>query len=93
MTEEIKSGLLDDAGARLLTNGIVALKTANPVAWSAFKKGLKCVAVGAAALDEVTNDDQVSSQEIQKVISKAEDYGAVRTLQDLLWGLMKHVKG
>jgi len=93
MAEETKSGLLDDAGAKLLTNGIVALKIANPVAWTAFKKGLKCVAVGAAALDEVTDDDQVSSQEIQKVMGMAQDYGAVRTLQDVLWGLLKHIKG
>lgn len=85
--------MLGNAGAKLLTAGIVALRTANPVAWATFKKGLKCVAVGSAALDEITDDDQVKAEEIQKCLVKAEDYGAIRTLEDLLWGLLKHVKG
>jgi hypothetical protein len=85
--------MLGDAGAKLLTGGIVALRTANPAAWAAFKKGLKCVAVGSAALDEITDDDQVKAEEIQKCLTRAEDYGAFRTLEDLLWGLLKHVNG
>jgi len=85
--------MLGSAGAKLLTSGIVALKTSNPIAWAAFKKGLKCVAVGAAALDEVTDNDAVEPAEIQKVLILAKDYGAIRTLEDLIWGLLKHVKG
>ena len=60
---------------------------------AAFKKGLKCVAMGVSALDEVTDDDKVSAEEISNVLAMAKDYGAIRTLQDMLWGLLKHVKG
>ena len=87
------TGMIEDVGSKLLTAGIVSLKVANPNAWTAFKKGLKCVAMGVCALDEVTDDDKVSSEEISKVLAMAKDYGAIRTLQDMLWGLLKHVKG
>jgi len=87
------TGMIEDAGSKLITAGIVSLKVANPNAWTAFKKGLKCVAMGVSALDEVTDDDKVSAEEISNVLAMAKDYGAIRTLQDMLWGLLKHVKG
>ena len=85
--------IIEDTGSKILTAGIASLKLANPNAWAAFKKSLKCVATGVCALDEITDDDQVSSEEISKVLAMAKDYGAIRTLQDMLWGLLKHVKG
>lgn len=91
--EEVKPGFLENAGSKLLSSGIVALKKTSPDGWKMFKTGLKCVKVGASALDEVTDDDNVSPGEIQKVLQMAQDYGATRTLEDLLWGLLKHVKG
>jgi hypothetical protein len=87
------TGIIDDAGSKLLTAGIVSLKLANPNAWAAFKRSLKCVAMGVCALDEITDDDKVSAEEVSNVLAMARDYGAVRTLQDMLWGLLKHVKG
>ena len=87
------TGMIEDAGSKLITAGIVSLKVANPTAWAAFKNGLKCVAMGVSALDEVTDDDKVSAEEISNVLAMAKDYGAIRTLQDMLWGLLKHVKG
>lgn len=87
------TGILEDVGAQLLSNGIVYLKTANPAGYHAFRVGLKCVAVGSAALDEVLDDDKVAPAEILRVLIMARDYGAIRTLEDLLWGLLKHVKG
>ena len=91
--ELVQSGFLENAGARVLTSGIVALKNSSPEGWKRFKIGLKCVAVGAAALDEVTDDYQVSPQEIQRVLQLAKDYGAIRTLEDMLFGLLKHIRG
>jgi hypothetical protein len=85
--------IIEDTGSKILTAGIASLKLANPNAWAAFKKSLKCVATGVCALDEITDDDKVSSEEISKVLAMAQDYGAIRTLQDILWGLLKHVKG
>lgn len=87
------TGMIDDAGSKLLTAGIASLKLANPNAWAAFKRSLKCVAMGVCALDEITDDDKVSAEEVSNVLAMAKDYGAVRTLQDMLWGLLKHVKG
>jgi len=92
-SENMSTGFLENAGAKLLTSGIVALKSSSPEGWKRFKVGLKCAAVGAAALDEVTDDDQVSPQEIQKVLQMAKDYGAIRTLEDMLFGLLKHIRG
>lgn len=91
--EEVKPGFFENAGGKLLTSGIVALKNTSPEGWKMFKVGLKCVAMGSAALDEVTDDDQVSPGEIQKVLQMAQDYGATRTLEDMLFGLLKHVRG
>ncbi|RPH75834.1 hypothetical protein EHM76_00745 [bacterium] len=90
---ENKPGFLENAGSKLLSSGIVSLKKTSPEGWKVFKTGLKCVKVGAAALDEVTDDDRVSPGEIQKILQTAQDYGATRTLEDMLFGLLKHVRG
>lgn len=90
---ETSPGFLENVGAGLASMGIVELKTANPVAWQTFKKALKCVAVGSAALDEVTDDDKVTPEEIRKVLKMTNDYGASRTLEDMVWGILKHIQG
>jgi hypothetical protein len=86
-------GIIEDAGARIITTGIVGLKTANPAAWGAFKIALRAVADGSAKLVNVTENDDVSAQEIEDVLQEAVNYGAARVLQDILWSLVKHVKG
>ncbi len=91
--EEVSPGFFENVGAQMLSNGITAMKTANPAAYQAFKVSLKCAAVGAGALDEVLDDDKVSPEEILKVLQMAQDYGASRTLEDMVWGILKHIQG
>ncbi len=86
-------GIIEDAGARIITAGIVGLKTTNPTAWGGFRTGLKAVAEGLAELVKVTDDDQVTADEIEDVLQGAASYGSARVLQDILWSLVKHVKG
>lgn len=85
-------GIAEDTGAKILTTGIVTLKATNPDAWAAFRKSIKCIAVAIGALNEVFDDDKVSAEEIGRVMDLAKDYGATRTLQDMLWGVLKHIK-
>ena len=86
-------GPIENAGALLVNNGIIVLKKTNPAAWGAFKVGLHAVAVGSTELDNVTDDDNVTAKEITACLEKATNYGAARTLLDMIWGLLKHVKG
>jgi hypothetical protein len=95
MISEVKQrmGIIEDAGARIITTGIVGLKVANPEAWSTFKVALQAVAEGSTKLVRVTDNDDVSAQEIEDVLQSAASYGSARVLQDILWSLVKHVKG
>jgi hypothetical protein len=86
-------GIIEDAGARIITTGIVGLKATNPAAWGAFKIGLDAVADGAAKLSAAVKDDEVTAQEIDDVLQGAANYGSARVLQDILWAMVKHVKG
>lgn len=90
--ENAQPGFFEDAGARLLSNGIIALKNSKPAGWANFKLGLKAVAKTATTLDEVTDDDMVTGEEVLKALQSARDYGAFRTLEDMLFGLLKHVR-
>jgi hypothetical protein len=89
--EDESPSFFENVGAGLVSEGIAALKTARPDAWAAFKASLKCVAVGSAALDEVTDDDHVTAEEIRKVFKLVQNFGASRTLEDMVWGLLKHI--
>ena len=91
--EIVSPGFFENVGASMLSNGITAMKTANPPAYQAFKVSLKCVAVGTGALNEILDDDKASPEEILKVLQLAQDYGASRTLEDMIWGILKHIQG
>ena len=88
--EIVSHGFFSNLGAQMLSNGIIAIKTANPAAYQDFKACLVSVAVGAGALNEVLDDDKVSPAEILKVLQLVQDYGASRTLEDMIWGILKH---
>lgn len=85
-------GLTDEIGANIVSTGVIALKTSNPIAWAAFRKSIKCIHVAVGALDEIFDDDKVTAEEINRAMVLAKDYGATRTLQDMLWGVLKHIK-
>jgi hypothetical protein len=86
------TGIIENAGSKLLTAGIVSLKAANPKAWAAFKVTLAAIAKATTELEKITNDDNVTEEEISNVLTMAKDYGAIRTMQDMLWGIFKHVR-
>jgi len=83
---------LDDIASETVSKGIMALRATNPAGWAAFKASLKAVAVGAGSLSQAMEDDKLSADEIQGAIGMVQDYGAARTLQDAIWGIMKHIK-
>lgn len=91
-SEEYNMGILDSTASTVISTGIMTLKATNPNAWAAFKKSMKCIAVAVGALNEIFDDDTVTAEEINKVMDMAQDYGAARTLQDMLWGVLKHIK-
>jgi len=89
---EVEEMRLDDIASETVSKGIMALRATNPAGWAAFKASLKAVAVGAGSLSQAMEDDKLSADEIQGAIGMVQDYGAARTLQDAIWGIMKHIK-